>query len=121
MSHTLTRSDLVYKAHSILLSDAGQTPSADDIAAIDSYVEPVFAGLAARDIVSIDDIGTPGPADDGEYPIALFLPAARALANAAAPEFGGQTDQNLQAEIEREMRQVVAMEPTYAPAQGEYF
>ena len=120
MAITLTRSDLVYKAHHILLSDTGQTPSADDIATIDAYVEPLFASLAARDIVSIDDIGTRGPGDDGDYPIALFLPAARALAHAAAQEFGGQTDPNLQFAIENEMRQIVASEPTYAPMQGEY-
>lgn len=120
MSHTNDRRALVFQAHTILVSDAGQTPSAEDISAIDAYVAPVFYALAARGVATIDDFGTPGPTG-GEIPTALFLPAARALANAAAPEFGGQTDFDLQARIEKEMIEILSSEPTYAPATAEYF
>lgn len=119
MSVTKTRRDLVYQAHTILVSDAGQTPSAEDIQAIDAYVDPVLTSLSIR-VTAIDDFGTPGP-DGGDIPISLFLPVARALANAAAPEFGGQTDANLQAQIEKEMLEIVASTPTYAPATAEHF
>lgn len=120
MAVTKDRRALVYQAHSILVSDAGQTPSGEDISAIDAYVEPVFMSLAARGVATIDDFGTPGPTD-GDIPIALFMPAAKTLANAAAPEFGGQTDYDLQDRLDREMREILASEPTYAPMQAEYF
>ncbi len=119
MAVTKTRSDLVYPAHTILVADAGQTPSSEDILAIDAYVDPVLTALSIR-VTAIDNFGTPGP-DGGNIPISLFLPAARALANAAAPEFGGQTDVNLQAQIEKEMLEIVASTPTYAPATAEHF
>lgn len=58
----------------------GQTPEPEDIDKIDGFIDPMLATLAAREIIYI--------AEPEEIELAVFLPLADCLANAAAVGFG---------------------------------
>lgn len=90
---------------------AGQTASADDFATVDGFVEPLFAQLAAENVVDVTDYDA---IDD-----AIFLPLAVLLADAAKDEFGGGAFDIVTAE--RRIRRATAAAPTYETLRANYF
>lgn len=109
-----TRAELRNKAYDIIVGgDAGQTPSAEDAAAIDGFIDPVIARLAAKNSVYIQD------ADAVEDE--LFLDLAELVANAAASEFGSGQDPNKEKFHVNELRALTRQTPGYGPQQVEYF
>src|SRR5688572_21747954 len=81
MADTKTLTDLKTEALGILTGlDPSQDPATEDLETIGVYVGPLFAQLAADQIVYI--------ADEEEIPNEFFLPIARLLANVAGPRFG---------------------------------
>jgi len=118
---TRTRRDLIDRALSELgVIAAGQTPSAEDVSAVDQLVDAVCDELSTREIVYIDAPGEPGP-DGGEIEPGVFLPLASWLANVAAPDFGAQYSPEVEAALETRLRRITATRPTYQPMQAEHF
>jgi len=65
----------------------GQAPSDENVATVDSIIDPTVATLAALGIIYIPDAGTPNPPAGGEIDDAIFLPVADKCAWAAAGRF----------------------------------
>lgn len=65
----------------------GQTPEQEDIDKIDGHIDPMLATLSAREIIYV--------AEPEEIDLAVFLPLADCLANAAKSGFGLAGDQKL--------------------------
>lgn len=109
-----TRTELKVKALDKLgVSQAGQDPSAEDVAVIEGYVDPVLDMLAREKVVYVNDRN----AIDNEF----FLPIATILANAAANDFGGAYDEGVD---EREKRKLRILQPRpggYPVQQVDYF
>lgn len=74
----------------------GQTPSAEDVAKVDRIIDPVFAQLAARDVIYVPDGGAEGPSG-GEIDPACFLQLAHIVAHRCAGSFGQASDPALAA------------------------
>lgn len=114
---TKTRRDLVDQALKNLgVLASGQTPSAEDVARMDGYVDPVIEQLAERDIVEVDDLA--------EIPAAWFLPLSYILAGAAAADFGQSNDPRvilLGDRGERLLHEMLQTKPTFNRAVPEYF
>lgn len=109
-----TREQLRNKAYDILVGgDAGQTPSSEDADAIDGYIDPVIAKLAAKSSVYIQD------ADAVEDE--LFIDLAKLVANAAQDEFGGVIDPNKDLYHTNQLRVLTRQTPGYGPQQVDYF
>lgn len=109
-----TRQELRFKALSIVLGgDVGNPPSDEDASALDGYIDDVLEELNSKSIVYIPD------ADD--IPNEYFGNLAKLVANAAADEFGGKMDPNIQAMAERDIRIMARQTPGYGPQQTEYF
>lgn len=109
----ITRTDLKTRAAmelGVLVS--GQTLEAEDAATIESLVDPLLAQLAADRVAFIDP-------DDIEP--ALFLPAARLLANEAAPSFSQQRSEQVRILNEQLIRRLSSPEITDEPAQVKFY
>lgn len=109
-----TRSEIQFKTLSILIGgDVGQGPSAEDAATIDGYIDAEVEELNADGTIYIDD---PDTLDD-----ALFVTFCKLIANAAAEEFGGKSDEAAAQRMRNRIRVIVRPTPGYGPQQVEYF
>lgn len=94
-----TRSDLITRALGLLgIIQAGQDPSAEDVELVDGYIDGKREEIARRRVLYIQNID----AIDDEY----FLPFARIIANAVAPEFGQPRDPGVDLDAERTLREM---------------
>lgn len=109
-----TRTEIQFKALSIILGgDVGQVPSAEDASALDEYIDDEVEELNADGTVYISD---PDALDNG-----LFLTFCKLIANAAADEFGGKSDETKAQQLRNRLRVIVRETPGYGPQQAEYF
>lgn len=117
-----TRRDLVDNVlYELGLVGAGQSPAAEDVAAVDRYVEPTIARLTALEIL--------GDFDVDQVPDEFFTPLAILIGDSLLGQYGiprgNEDDPNSWASklgnARQEMRQMRAARPTYAPLKTEYF
>lgn len=109
-----TRLQIQFKVLAILTGgDVGANPSAEDATAIDGYIDEEAAELNADGTVYIAD---PDTLDDE-----LFLTFCKLVANAAADEFGGKSDEALAAKLRNRLRVLTRQTPGYGPQSVEYF
>lgn len=106
--------ELTTEAFGILTGlDPSQTPAAEDLATIETYVGPLVAQLEADQIVSIPDTD--------EIPDEYFMPLARLLANVAGPRFGSPMNEQAKMVDERALRRLTASKPTYETLRTVYY
>jgi hypothetical protein len=109
-----TLQELETEAFAILTGmDPASSPAAEDLAVIDTYVDPLLEQLAADRIIYIGD--------RNDIPDAVFLPLARLLANVCGPRFGSPMNQEARLADEMALRRIAASIPVYEPMQGQYF
>lgn len=109
-----TREQLRNKAYDIIVGgDAGQTPSSEDASAIDGYIDPVIAELGNENVVYISDTD--------EIEDEFFIPLAKLVANAAADEFGSQSNPQVQLLYTNRLRVLNRQTPGYGPQIVEFF
>lgn len=111
---TKTLQELETEAFSILTGmDPTSSPSAEDLATIEVYVDPLLEGLASRRVAYI--------ADRDDIPDDAFLPLARLLANVCGPRFGSAMNADAKKVDEAELREMNWVWPTFEPMEGYYF
>ena len=117
---TKTRNDLLQQALGELgILAPGQTPAAEDTAAIDDHVDGLIASLSRRNIITVDDVEA--------IPEEWFLALATLLADRAATSFGmpgmmaSPGAQNPVAAAEAELREIEYARPTFEPLRTHYF
>lgn len=109
-----TRADIQKKALDILVGGAvGDSMSAEDATALDGYIDSMVAELAANDTAYISD---PDDLDD-----ALFVAFSKLVANAAAEEFGGKSDEAAARIMRNRIKTITAQKPGFGPQQVDYF
>jgi hypothetical protein len=109
-----TRAQIQFKVLAILVGgDVGQGPSAEDAATIDGYIDDEVAELSTDGTTYIDD--PDNLADE------LFTTFCKLVANAAADEFGGKSDEVTAQRLRNRIRVIVRPQPGYGPQQAEYF
>lgn len=109
-----TRAEIQFKALSILVGgDVGTAPSAEDTATLDGYIDAEVAELSSDGTIYIDD--------PDELPDELFTVFCKLVANAAADEFGGTSDDAKGQKLRNRLRVIVRQTPGYGPQQAEYF
>lgn len=114
MATTKTLQQLETEAFAILTGmDPNSSPAAEDLAVIDTYVDPLLSQLAADEIVYI--------AAPNEIPNEYFLPLVRLLANVCGPRFGSPMNEDAKLADERVLRRLSAAQATYEPLQAQYF
>jgi hypothetical protein len=109
-----TRQQIQYKALSILAGgDLGGNPSAEDAQTLDGYINAVTDELNADGTIYIDD--------PDNLPNELFITFSKLVANAAADEFGGKSDDQKALSLRNRLRVIARPTPGYGPQQVEYF
>lgn len=109
-----TRAQIQFKVLSILVGgDVGQSPSAEDAATINGYINSAVKMLGKKKIAYISD------ADDLDDD--LFEPFCQYTANLAANEFGSKYDPAVAKNYENEIRVLEAETPGYGPQETSYF
>lgn len=109
-----TRLELVNEALGVLLNlPAGAAFSNEDIVTVDGYVDPLFAELAADQVVYI--------ADANEIPAEWFLCLQGLLASRAGPRYGSGRDLEGEKRLKADLRRLSASKPTYEVQTAEYF
>jgi hypothetical protein len=109
-----TRVEIQFKAISILVGgDVGFAPSAEDAEDIDGYIDSVVAEINTEEVTYISD---PDELDDE-----LFVPFCKLVANAAAEEFGGKSDEAMAKILRNRIKTLTAQKPGYGPQQVEFF
>lgn len=109
-----TRADIQFKALSIIVGgDVGQVPSAEDAAALNGYIDDEVEELNADGTVYISD--------PDDLPNELFLTFCKLVANAAADEFGGKSDELKAQQLRNRIRVIVRPTPGFGPQEVEYF
>lgn len=109
-----TRADIQKKALDILVGGAvGDSMSDEDATALDGYIDSEVAELNSDGTTYIGD---PDDLDD-----ALFVTFSKLVANAAAEEFGGASDEGKAQQWRNRIRVIVRQAPGYGPQQVEYF
>jgi len=109
-----TRAEIQFKALSIIVGgDVGTAPSAEDTATLDGYIDAEVAELSSDGTIYIDD--------PDELPDELFTVFCKLVANAAADEFGGTSDDVKGQKLRNRLRVIVRQTPGYGPQQVEYF
>lgn len=110
-----TREDLATRALVIInRAQAGQTPNPEDLASVDSVIDPLLAQLAIDEVVYIGD---PDAIDDH-----LFLPLARRLALEIGPDFGLPAPDNVALEtVNGAIRRLTALRTFIEPIRAEYY
>lgn len=109
-----TRAQIQKKALDILVGgDVGASMSDEDATALDGYIDSVVAELSADGTAYIGD---PDTLDDE-----LFLPFSKLVANAAAEEFGGKSDEGLAQQQRNRIRVLTRQTPGYGPQVVDYF
>jgi hypothetical protein len=109
-----TRDQIQFKTLSILNGGlVGDAPSAEDVECIDGYIDSEVARLSADGTIYIDD--------PDELPDELFTLFCQLVANAAADEYGGTSDEGKRMSISNALRRTVRQTPGYGPQQVEWF
>jgi hypothetical protein len=109
-----TRAQIQFKVISILTGgDIGTPVSAEDATTIDGYIDSEVEELNSDGVISIPDADD---LDDG-----LFTTFCKLVANAAADEFGGVSDEAKALQYRNRLRVLSAQTPGYGPQQVEYF
>lgn len=109
-----TRQDIQFKVISILVGgDIGAPVSAEDADTINGYIDSEIAEMNADGTTYIDD---PDTLDDG-----LFTTFCKLVANAAAEEFGGQSNEQTALQLRNRIRVLTRQQPGYGPQQVEFF
>ncbi len=109
-----TRAQIQFKTLSILVGGlVGDAPSAEDTETIDGYIDAEVARLSTEGTIYIDD--------PNELPDELFTVFCQLVANAAADEYGGKSDEGKRMSIANSLRRIVRQTPGYGPQQVEYF
>jgi hypothetical protein len=109
-----TRAEIQFKVLAILTGgDVGQVPAAEDAEAIDGYIDSEVAELSSDGTIYI--------ADPDDLPDELFTVFSKLVANAAADEFGGKTDENEAQLLRNRLRVIVRPTPGYGPQEVEFF
>lgn len=109
-----SRTDIQFKVLAILTGgDVGQTPSAEDAATIDGYIDAEVDELNADGTVYISN------PDDLENE--LFTTFCKLVANAAADEFGGKSDEAKGMMLRNRIRVIARPTPGYGPQEVVYF
>ncbi len=111
---TKTRVDIQAKAIAIITGgDVGAPPSPEDAAVIDGYIDSEVAELNADGVIYISD---PDELEDE-----LFVTFCKLVANAAADEFAGVSDEKKAVLYRNRLRSLARQAPGYGPQQAEYF
>jgi hypothetical protein len=109
-----TRAQIQKKALDILVGgDVGASMSDEDATALDGYIESVVAEINADGTSYISD---PDTLEDE-----LFLTFSKLVANAAAEEFGGSSNEQLATQMRNRIRVITRQTPGYGPQGVEYF
>jgi len=109
-----TRADIQKKALDILVGgDVGASMSDEDATALDGYIDSVVAEINADGTTYISD---PDTLDDE-----LFLPFSKLVANAAAEEFGGQSNEQIAQQHRNRIRVLTRQTPGYGAQIVDYF
>jgi hypothetical protein len=109
-----TRAEIQFKALAILTGgDVGSDPSPEDATALDGYIDSEAAEINSDGTTYIDDVG----ALNDE----LFMPFSKLVANAAADEFGGKSDEAKALQLRNRIRVLARPTPGYGPQVVEYF
>lgn len=109
-----TRAEIQFKVLAILTGgDVGFVPAAEDTSTVDGYIDSQTAELAAD--------GTLYIADPNELPDELFMPFCKLVANAAADEFGGQSNEQIAMQERNRLRVIARQTPGYGPQEVSYF
>lgn len=108
------REQIQLKVLSILVGgDVGPSPAAEDANTIDGYIDDEVAELNSDGTVYIDD---PNDLDDG-----LFVTFCKLVANAAAEEFGGKSDEVAAQRFRNRLRVLTRQQPGYGPQKVDFF
>lgn len=109
-----TRAEIQKKALDILVGgDVGASMSDEDATTLDGYIDSEVAELNQDGTTYIDD---PDTLDDG-----LFVTFSKLVANAAAEEFGGVSNEDKAKALRNRIRVLTRQTPGYGPQQVEYF
>lgn len=109
-----TRVQIQFKAFAILTGgDVGVGVSAEDATDLDGYIDSVVAELNSDGTIYIND---PDELDD-----ALFITFCKLVANAAADEFAGVSDENKAQMLRNRLRVLVRQTPGFSPQVVEFF
>jgi hypothetical protein len=109
-----SRQDIQFKVVSILVGgDIGAPVSAEDADKINGYIDSEVDEINADGGVYIGD---PDDLDDG-----LFTTFCKLVANAAADEFGGQSNEQLAKQYRNRLRVIARPTPGYGPQEVEFF
>jgi len=108
------RADIQFKVLAILTGgDIGQIPSAEDATVINGYIDDEVDELNADGTIYI--------ADPDDLPNELFLTFCKIVANAAADEFGAQSNEQVAMQYRNRLRVIARQTPGYGPQVTEYF
>jgi hypothetical protein len=109
-----TRADIRFKALAILTGgDVGQDPSAEDANTLDGYIDG-----------EVDEINDDGAAYIGNVDALdnkLFMTFCKLVANAAADEFGGSSNEDKAKVLRNRIRVLARQTPGYGPQIVEFF
>jgi len=109
-----TRAQIQAKAIAILVGgDVGFNPSDEDATTIDGYIDSEVAEINADGTTYISD---PDALDDE-----LFTTFCKLVANAAAEEFGGKSDEKAAQMFRNRIRVIKRQTPGYGPQEVCYF
>lgn len=109
-----TRQDIQFKVIAILVGgDVGQDVSAEDADTINGYIDSEVAEINADGTTYISD---PDELDDE-----LFVTFCKLVANAAAEEFGAQSNEQSAQQFRNRIRVIKRPYPGYGPAEVEFF
>ena len=109
-----TRQQIQFKAFAILTGgDVGTGVSAEDATDLDGYIDSVVAELNSDGTIYIND---PDELDD-----ALFITFCKLVANAAADEFAGTSDENKAQLLRNRLRVLIRQTPGFSPQVVDFF
>jgi len=109
-----SRQDIQFKVVSILVGgDVGAPVSAEDADTINGYIDSEVDELNADGTIYIAD---PDDLDDS-----LFITFCKLVANAAAEEFGAQSNEQVAQQLRNRLRVIARPIPGYGPQQVEFF
>jgi hypothetical protein len=109
-----TRAQIQKKALDILVGgNVGDSMSDEDATTLDGYIDSVVA--------EINEDGTTYIADPDDLDDSLFLTFSKLVANAAAEEFGGVSNEQLAQQMRNRIRVIKRQTPGYGPQIVDYF
>lgn len=91
----------------------GQSVPVEDYNTMEGFIDPLYRQLSRKGVVTI--------ADREDLPEEIYIPLTWLLANAAAPKYDMPQNAEGQLEQEREIRRILAAQPTYEPLRVDYF